>query len=130
MPLQIGAPIFSQIIILAIDYQWKETLYISTMLWGLSYTCIQVTALPYIILNAKREAHSEAIALSFLSFSVTVCLVGVGNFLLNQASPEFFTEKRVLQAVAGFSLLGIYFITRIRAPEQLSDRVTAPKHYS
>lgn len=119
----IGTPILSHLIIVAIDYQWKEALYAAAMFWGLAYTCIQITALPYILLNAKKETHSEAISMSFLSFSVTICLVGVGNFLLNQLSPEFFTEKRVLQIVASLSLLGVYFVTRIRVPERLSVRV-------
>ncbi|MCB0559857.1 MAG: hypothetical protein KDD09_12985 [Phaeodactylibacter sp.] len=92
----IATPLLSHIIILAIDYQWKEVLYVAAMFWGLAYTCIQIAALPYILLNARQETHSEAISMSFLSFSVTICLVGVANFLLNQLNPEFFTEKRVL----------------------------------
>ncbi|MCO6493269.1 MAG: hypothetical protein J5I98_32915 [Phaeodactylibacter sp.] len=116
-------PFLSHIIILAIDNHWEQVLYTAAMLWGLAYTCIQVTALPYILLNARKETHSEAIAMSFLSFSVTICLVGVANFLLNQVSPAFFTEKCVLQMVASFSLLGIFFVTRIRVPEKLSARM-------
>ena len=80
----IATPLLSHIIILAIDYQWKEVLYVAAMFWGLAYTCIQIAALPYILLNARQETHSEAISMSFLSFSVTICLVGVANFLLNQ----------------------------------------------
>ncbi|MCB0612763.1 MAG: hypothetical protein KDC75_05640 [Phaeodactylibacter sp.] len=95
----------------------------AAMFWGLAYTCIQIAALPYILLNARQETHSEAISMSFLSFSVTICLVGVANFLLNQLNPEFFTEKRVLQIVASLSMLGVFFVTRIRRPEQVSARI-------
>lgn len=116
-------PVLSHVIILAIDNHWEQVLYASAMLWGLAYTCIQITAMPYILLNARKETHSEAISMSFLSFSVTICLVGVANFLLNQLSPAFFTEKRVLQMVASLSLLGIFSVARIRVPEKLSRQV-------
>lgn len=116
-------PILSHLIILAIDYHWMPWLNYLAMAWGLAYVCIQITILPFIILNAKPEHHSEAISLSFLSFSVTICMVGVINYLLNSFKPNFFDEKLMLQLVATFSFLGVYFASKVKTREKLSYKV-------
>ena len=116
----IMVPLFSTLIILSIDYHWDQVLYYSTMLWGLGYTCMQITILPYIVLNTSHENHSEAISLSFLSFSVTLCCVGVINFVLQWISPEIFNEKNVLLFITLLSSTGIYFAASTRVDENLS----------
>jgi hypothetical protein len=119
----IGLPLFSHLLILAIGYQWRSTVNVLAMFWGASYMLMQVSAIPFILLNAKQETHSEGIALSFLSFSVTTCIVGIGNYLLHWINPTFFTEQRVLQLVATLSLLSVYFIYRISVKEKVSERL-------
>lgn len=116
-------PILSHLLILAIDYHWMPWLNYFAMLWGVAYVCVQVTILPFIVLNAKPENHSEAISLSFLSFSATICTVGVINYLLHYFSPAFFNEKLMLQIVATFSLLSIYFASKITIKEKISSKV-------
>ena len=123
----IGVPVLSLLIIYAIDQHWTYFLYACTMLWGIAYTCVQITILPFILLNARKHYHSEAISLSFLSFSVTICLIGVGNFLLNSISPDFFDEKTVLQIVAGLSFVGLYFVSRIKIKEKTSEKIPLAK---
>lgn len=119
----IGLPVFSHLLILSIEQHWLGLINTIAMFWGASYMLMQVSAIPFILLNAKRETHSEAIALSFLSFSVTTCIVGIGNFLLNWLQPAFFTEQRVLQLVATLSLASLYYISKIQIKEQFSERV-------
>lgn len=123
----ICVPIFSNLIILAIDQHWDGWLYFFAMVWGLAYTCIQITILPFILLNAKKEHHSEAISLSFLSFSVTICLVGVSNYLLNWLKPELFNEKTVLQIIATTALIGLYFVSKINIKEKTTDKIPVSK---
>ncbi len=123
----IAVPVFSHLILFSIEYQWTQLLYFSAMAWGVAYTCMQITILPFILLNARRETHSEAFSLSFLSFSLTLCAVGVANFILNRISPEVFTEKTMLQIVATLSLFGVFFISRIRVKEKLTDPVPIQK---
>lgn len=120
-------PILSHLIILAIDYHWMPWLNYFAMAWGIAYMCIQVTILPFIILNAKPERHSEAISLSFLSFSVTICVVGIFNYLLHRFNPSFFDEKLLLQIVSTFSLLSVYFASKIKTSEKLSYKVPLVK---
>jgi len=119
----IATPVMSHLMLFAIEHHYSLLLNASTMLWGIAYTCMQITVLPFILLNARPERHSEAISMSFLSFSGTICLVGLLNYGLNLIDPAFFTEKRVLQLIATISLAGVYFISRIKVPEQLSEKV-------
>jgi hypothetical protein len=118
-----ATPVMSLVLLHAIGEGWTQVVNASAMLWGLAYTCMQITVLPFILLNARKEAHSEAISLSFLSFSGTICLIGIGNFILTQIDPAFFTEKRVLQGISVLGLTGAFFVSRIRVPEQLSQKV-------
>lgn len=120
-------PVLSHLMILAIDYHWVSMINYLAMLWGVAYVCIQVTILPFIILNARPDHHSEAISLSFLSFSVTICIVGVVNFLLNRWSPAIFDEKLLLQIVASVSFLSLYFVRKIKIRENLSHKIPLAK---
>ena len=113
-------PISSNLILLAVDQHWDQLLYAMAMLWGVAYTCMQITILPFILLNAKQENHSEAISLSFLSFSVTICTVGVLYYVLHFLQPILFNERLVLHMVATISVLSLYFISKIQVKEQLS----------
>ncbi|MDX1665990.1 MAG: hypothetical protein R3350_02125, partial [Saprospiraceae bacterium] len=123
----VAIPILSHLVIWAIDQHQVQLLNAAAMAWGLAYTCIQVTILPYILLNASRETHSEAISLSFLSFSATICLVGLGNYILHEIDPQLFDEKLVLQIVATISALSWLFIYRIRKRENISEKVPLKK---
>lgn len=123
----IATPLVSHLLLFAIDAGWTQVVNASAMLWGLAYTCMQITVLPFILLNADKEAHSESISLSFLSFSGTICIIGITNFLLTQIDPVFFTEKRVLQGVSTLGLGGAFFVARIKLPEQLSKKVPLSK---
>lgn len=120
-------PLASHVMLLAIAQHWTLTLNVATMIWGLAYMCMQITILPYILLNAKPETHSEAFSLSFLSFSGTICFTGVINFLLRQVDPALFDERTMLQIVATLAFLGIFFVSRIPNREQLSQKVPLRK---
>ncbi|TXB68851.1 MFS transporter [Phaeodactylibacter luteus] len=116
-------PITSHLMLWSIAEGWGTLLNLSAMAWGLAFTCMQVTVLPYLLLNAPPKAHSEAISLSFLSFSATICLVGFLNFALNRIAPDFFTEQRVLQLVSTFALVGAWFVFRVKTPEEVTPKI-------
>ncbi len=123
----IALPVASHVMLIAIAQHWTLTLNVATMVWGLAYMCMQITILPYILLNARPETHSEAFSLSFLSFSGTICFTGVINYLLQQVDPVLFDEKTMLQIVATLAFLGIFFVSRIPNREQLSQKVPLRK---
>jgi len=123
----IMVPLFSNLIILSIANQWHFTLMASTMLWGIGYTCIQITILPFILINTKAESHSEAFSLSFLSFSVSMVIVGTGNYLLHFLSPTLFNERNVLTIISMLSFLSFYFVRKARIKEQVSNKIPLQK---
>lgn len=116
-------PVFSTLIIWSIDNRWDQLLFYATMIWGVGYTCMQITILPYILLNSAPENHSEAISLSFLSFSVTLCIVGLTNFALSALSPTWFSERNVLLIISLISGISLYFVATTRVRENLSKRI-------
>lgn len=119
----IANPIFSHLLLLAIGQHWDYAVNVLAMLWGLSYMCVQVTILPFILLNSRKDRHSEAFSLSFLSMSSMIAFIGMMNYLLHWIDPEIFSVKHVLQGVATLALIGVYFVWRIRGPENLSEKV-------
>jgi len=119
----IGVPIFSHLMIFFIQQHWTGLLNYAAMGWGVGFTCMQVSALPYILLNGKKENHSEAFSLFFLAFSVTLCSIGITYFLVNQLNPEVFNEKLALQVVSTFAALALFFIYKIPKAEKLSYKI-------
>lgn len=119
----IANPIFAHLLLFAIAQHWDYAINALAMLWGLSYMCVQVTILPFILLNSRKDRHSEAFSLSFLSMSSMIALIGLLNYLLHWIDPVTFSVKHVLQGVSTLSLAGLYFVWRIRGSENLSEKV-------
>lgn len=119
----IANPIFAHLLLVSIGQHWAFAVNAFAMLWGLSYMSIQVTILPFILLNGKKEIHSEAFSLSFLSLSSTMAFIGVMNYILHQIDPAIFSVKHVLHGVATVALFGAYFVWKIKGKENLSEKV-------
>jgi hypothetical protein len=114
-------PILSLLIVYAVYYHIYWLLYLSQILWGISFLCFQITALPYILRNAKRESHTEAISLSFATYSFGGILSGILIFLLQNINPQFFDEMMVLQIISALGFVSIYFVTRINIEEKIPE---------
>ena len=99
----IFTPALSLIVLEAIDLKLDWLLYSSLFLWGISFTGVQISALPYILRNAKLETHTQAITLSYSTWSVAGIFSGSIIFGLRNWNPELFDEKLILQII---SLLG------------------------
>jgi hypothetical protein len=123
----ITLPLMSLVVIESIQNQWDILLNISMVLWGIAFTCIQITALPFIMLNAKREYHSEAISMFFQTWSVSICLVGVVHFSINNLWPDFIPDKSFLQICSLLGLLAVYCISRIQLEEKVSESIPLRK---
>jgi len=107
----ITTPILSLLIIEAIHLQYDLLLYSSLFLWGSSFIGIQITALPYILRNAKPETHMEAITLSYSTWSVAGIVSGAIIFFLKNSNPDLFDERLILQIISiiGFSCAILVF---------------------
>ncbi len=119
----LGVPLLSYAILFAIQAGNVPLLNAAAMGWGVAYTCMQITILPYILLNARRDTHSEAFSLSFLSFSLTLCLAGAFHFSLHRLAPQVVDERFTLLLVSTLSLGGVIFLRMIRKPETLTEKV-------
>lgn len=113
----IGLPIFSLIMIEAINYHVDWLVAVSHICWGVSYMLVQVNMLPFILRNSKKENHTEAISLSYSMWSLTSILGGLFIFGSMKLFPEFMDERRVLEAIAIISAFGVIFVLRMRHKE-------------
>lgn len=116
-------PALALAIIYAIEHQLTQWVYITMALWGVSYTCIHVTSLPFILLNAKKETHSEAIALFFLVWSISISITGFISFSLNRFDAEIFDEKMLLKIFAFVGFISLIFVYRIKIEEKRSAKL-------
>jgi hypothetical protein len=120
-------PIFSLLVIHAVDHQIDWLLYFSQIMWGISFIFLQVSALPYIMRYARKDTVTEAISLNHSTWSLAGIIGGTIIFGFKFLFPESFNEKLILQilAIAGFASL--WFIHRITYVE---DVAPAPKQKS
>ncbi len=119
----IALPITSLFVLYAVENSIQWMIFFGMIVYGVLRLIIQASALPFIILNARKETHSESISLYFQTFSLSVFIAGVINYLLVSLSPEFFTEKRMLQIVSILALFSFYFVFKIDLSEKYTERV-------
>ena len=110
-------PTLSLITLQAISTQTDWLLYSSLFLWGISFTGIQISALPYILRNAKKETHTEAITLSYSTWSVAGIFSGAIIFGLSKIDPILFDEKLILQIISVLGFICTLFIFSIKKEE-------------
>lgn len=120
----IALPLVSFTVIFAVEYRFQAGIMVGMILYGVLRLMLQVCALPFIVLNAKKETHSEAISLYFQTFSISVFASGLINYILASLAPDFFTEKLMLQIFALLALLGTIFVFSIKIKEPLSEKVS------
>jgi hypothetical protein len=116
----LGLPTVSLVMLHAVENHMDQLLYVSLILWGVFFTCMQVTILPFILRNASKSSQSEAISLNYAMWSVSTIFSGFAIYLFSRLDPAVFEEKLMLQI---FSVLGygcVYFVLRIRIKEKVS----------
>lgn len=118
----LGVSFFSHLLVLAIDQGWDFWVNLSAGLWGCAYVFIQITILPFVLLNAPREQHSEAISLSFLSLGGTIFLTGILYTIFARLAP-WIDEQSTLQFFATVTLIGVYFVSRIKGKENRGEPI-------
>jgi MFS family permease len=117
----IATPILSLIIIEAIDLNLSFLLYSALFLWGLSFTGIQISALPFILRNAKKNTQIEAITLSYSTFSIGGIMGGLIIFSLRNINPTLFDEKLILQIISILGFISIPFVFNIKKEEIIPE---------
>jgi MFS family permease len=129
-------PIFGIAIVLSIAFHLKALTLISLLLWGASFTFMQIPVAPFILRNTKKINHTAAISLSYSTWSFGGIASGLLIYILDKIDPAFFNEQFILLLFSFLGLGGLFFLSRIRnfneiasendPKEDLSKKETKP----
>jgi len=125
MPLfylsNICVPVFGIAIVLSIAFQLKYLTLISLLLWGASFTFMQIPIAPFILRNSKKENHTSGISLSYSTWSFGGILSGVLIAILDKINPNFFDEQFILLLFSILGLGGLIFLFRIKGFNEINS---------
>lgn len=110
-------PLLTFIIIYATANHLDLLIRVSQFFWGISFICMQVSILPFILRNSPPEQHTEAITLSYATGSLGAICSGSLIFLLENAFPEIFNEKIILQLISALGFVSLFFLSRMNIDE-------------
>jgi hypothetical protein len=107
-------PLFGIAIILSIAFSLKALTLIFLILWGASFTFMQIPIFPFILRNSKKINQTAAISLSYSTWSFGGIISGIIIAVLDFINPVIFDEQFILLlfSVVGFG--GILFLRRIK----------------
>ena len=89
-------PLFGLCIVLCIYLKLTLLIYVSLLLWGASFTFMQIPITPYILRNEIKENHTSGIALSYSTWSFAGIVSGVIIAFLDKINPCYFDEEKIL----------------------------------
>lgn len=112
-------PLFGLLIVYALHIKNYFLIYASQILWGASFTFIQIPIIPFIMRNAKQENHTAGIALSYSTWSFAGIVSGVLVYLMDLVNPRFFDEKMVIIIICLLGLAGVFFLFAARLDEKV-----------
>jgi hypothetical protein len=117
-------PLFGLCIVLCIYLKLTLLIYVSLLLWGASFTFMQIPITPYILRNEVKENHTAGIALSYSTWSFAGIASGIIIAVLDKINPVLFNEENILIIFSLLGFGGIYFIHKVRLKEQIDDHKT------
>ena len=123
----ICVPFFGVMIVLSIYFKLKILTFLSLLLWGASFTFMQVPILPYILRNCARVNQTAAISLSYSTWSFGGIISGIVIALLDILNPFFFDEQFVLLFFSVIGSCGVYFLVKYPATENVEDEATGSR---
>ena len=109
----VGVPMMAILMVYSISRQWYEFLPFSFVMWGVFFSCFQVSTLPYIMRNTKKENQSHAISLSYSTHSFGTIISGMAIFSMVQILGVK-DEGIVLTVISLVGFLGIYFLKNLK----------------
>lgn len=116
-----GVPFFALLIIAAVHFRQPNMLIVAQCLWGASFTFMQIPVLPFILRNAKPEIQTQAISLSYSTWSLAGIVSAVLVWVLNSWNPYWFSERNMLIGITLISFTGVYCVWKIRITENVQQ---------
>lgn len=114
-------PIFGIAIILSISFHLKYLTLISLLLWGASFTFMQIPVAPFILRNSKKSNHTAGISLSYSTWSFGGIISGIIIAILDKINPVFFDEQFILLLFSILGLGGLFFLSRIKHFKEIAS---------
>ena len=108
----LGVPFTAIAMIIAIQHGLISILPLLFIIWGVVFTCFQVSSLPYIMRNTKKENHSHAISLSYATHSFGTIASSIIIFLLSGIFKQL-DEGKILILISFVGLIGLYFLKQL-----------------
>lgn len=118
----IGAPVVALLLIFAIHIHNSELIRLLMAAWGITFSLVQVLAMPYTLLNGNRDAETESIALFFAAANFTMIVCGLLNWLLPKVN-TFFGVEQLLVLFSVLAVAGVYFSRKLPEEEVLGTKV-------
>lgn len=112
-------PIFGIAIVMSIAFQLKQLTLISLLLWGASFTFMQIPISPFILRNSIKMNHTAAISLSYSTWSFGGIISGVLIAILDFMNPTFFDEQFILLLFSVLGFGGLIFLNRVKNFEEV-----------
>lgn len=124
-------PLFGIAIVFSIALKLKILTIVSLLLWGASFTFMQIPIAPFILRNSSPLHHTAGISLSYSTWSFGGIVSGILIAILDFVNPELFNEQFILLAFSVIGLGGIFFLNKIKnfseiSDEQISDTNSKP----
>lgn len=116
-------PLFGLIIVFAIALKIKWLIFVSLLLWGASFTFMQIPVAPFILRNSAKHNHTAGISLSYSTWSFASILSGVVIAILDFINPEIFNEKNILIIFCVLGFGGLPFLIRTKFNEQVDEPI-------
>jgi predicted MFS family arabinose efflux permease len=123
-------PFFGLLILYSISHRQIGLLYLSQLLWGTAFTFIQIPIMPYILRNSKKENQTEAISLSYSTWSFAGIFSGILIYALSWINPVLFDDKTILMIIAVSGFASLYFISKIRIEEHVPEMTSKRLDFS
>ncbi len=128
-------PFFGLAIVFAIGLKIKWLIITTLLLWGASFTFMQIPISPFILRNSAKSNHTAGIALSYSTWSFAGILSGILIAVLDFINPETFNERNILIifSVMAFGGLPFLFFTKFKEhieEKTKTEKVNAPTDWS
>lgn len=117
-------PLFGLCTVLCIYFKLTVLIYVSLLLWGASFTFMQIPITPYILRNEEKEQHTSGISLSYSTWSFAGIVSGIIIAILDKINPVFFDEQAVLIIFSILGFGGVYYMRKVKLVENITNSNT------
>ncbi len=117
-------PVFGLLIVIAIALKIKWLIILSLLLWGASFTFMQIPVAPFILRNSAKYNHTAGISLSYSTWSFASIISGAIIAILDFINPTLFNEKNILIIFCVLGFGGLPFLFKTKFNEQVDEEVS------